>query len=265
MKTKLSIFSFSAAIIGALIPTVPAQAVSMFDNKGIFFEKDTKVQFDFLQSNGWWRSDFGVKNLDTGIKDILLTEVLNVDPGSGRHNDNKGTPGIAVKNTRNSFTFEADINYTFFLTSFNKNGNPDTPYNTQYSTTTLNPTWYKYGTGDGVMDDGKFKITENDYDSSIDGTIIPGEQRALFSGKLLEENLANILFEDNTTWGNNDFDDFVVQASIQDDGGEKRVPGRDTPTSRDLLIEDVPEPATFAGLALVVGGIFLSGSCKKQN
>jgi hypothetical protein len=265
MKTKLSIFSFSAAIIGTLIPTIPAQAVSMFDNEGIFFEEETEVQFDFLQSNGWWRSDFGVKNLDTGIENILLSEVLNVDPGSGWQNDNKGTPGIAVKNTSNSFTFQADTNYTFFLTSFNKNGNPDTPYNTQYSTTTLNPTWYKYGTGDGAMGDGKFKITENDYDSSINGTILPGEQRSLFSGKLLEENLANILFEDNTTWGNNDFDDFVVQAIIQNDDEEKRVPGRDTPTSRDLLIEDVPEPATFAGLALVVGGIFLSGSCKKQN
>ena len=260
MKTKLSIFSFSAAIIGALIPTYGAQAVSMFDNKGIFFEEDTEVQFDFLQSNGWWRSDFGVKNLDTGIENILLSEDLNVDPGSGWHNDNKGTPGIAVKNTSNSFTFEADTNYTFFLTSFNKNGNPDTPYNTQYSTTTLNPTWYKYGTGDGVMGDGKFKITENDYDSSINATIIiPGEQRALFSGKLLEENSANILFEDNTTWGNNDFDDFVVQASIQNDGGGRGDVGRDLP------IEDVPEPATFAGLALVVGVIFLSGSCKKQN
>ena len=264
MKTKLSIFSFSAAIIGALIPTVPAQAVSMFDNKGIFFEEDTEVQFDFLQSNGWWRSDFGVKNLDTGIENILLSEDLNVDPGSGWHNDNKGTPGIAVKNTSNSFTFQADTNYTFFLTSFNKNGNPDTPYNTQYSTTTLNPTWYKYGTGDGAMGDGKFKITENDYDSSIDGTILPDEQRALFSGKLLEENLANILFEDNTTWGNNDFDDFVVQASIQNDKIEISQ-SRDLPSSRDLPKEDVPEPATFAGLALVVGGIFLSGSCKKQN
>lgn len=261
MKTKLSIFSFSAAIIGALIPTVPAQAVSMFDNKGIFFEEDTEVQFDFLQSNGWWRSDFGVKNLDTGIENILLSEDLNVDPGSGWHNDNKGTPGIAVKNTSNSFTFQADTNYTFFLTSFNKDVTPDTPYNTQYSTTTLNPTWYKYGTGDGAMGDGKFKITENDYDSSIDGTILPGEQRALFSGKLLEENSANILFEDNTTWGNNDFDDFVVQAMIiQDDDG-----GRGIPPNRGIPSEDVPEPATFAGLALVVGGIFLSGSCKKQN
>ena len=259
MKTKLSIFSFSAAIIGALIPTIPAQAVSMFDDEGIFFEEETEMQFDFLQSNGWWRSDFGVKNLDTGIENILLSEVLNVDPGSGWQNDNKGTPGIAVENTSNSFTFQANTNYTFFLTSFNKNGNPDTPYNTQYSTTTLNPTWYKDGTGDGAVGGGKFVITKNDYDFGINGTIIPGEQRALFSGNLLEDNSANILFEDNTTWGNNDFDDFVVQASIQNDGGGRGDVGRDLP------IEDVPEPATFAGLALVVGGIFLSGSCKKQN
>ena len=75
---------------------------------------------------------------------------------------------------------------------------------------------------------------------------------------------ANILFEDNTTWGNNDFDDFVVQASIQNDKIEISQ-SRDLPSSRDLPKEDVPEPATFAGLALVVGGIFLSGSCKKQN
>ncbi|MCL2931049.1 MAG: hypothetical protein MGG11_01735 [Trichodesmium sp. MAG_R03] len=262
MKTKLSIFS--VAIIGGLIATIPAQAASMFDDQGIYFEKETTVQFDFLQSNGWWQANFGVKNLDTEKAEILLVEDLNIDPGSGWANDNLGTAGIAVTQTSNSFTFEANTNYTLFLESLNPDGNPDTPYNIQYSTTSENPTWYKFGTGDGAIGDGNFKMTKNDYDSSIDNTILAGQQRVLFKGDLFNESLVKLFFEDNTTWtSSNDFDDFVVKATINTRG----QPNHDSKPTDAIIsnVESIPEPATFAGLALVVGGIFLSGCCEKQN
>lgn len=40
-----------------------------------------------------------------GIKNIFLSEDLNVDFGSGWYNDNKGIFGIVVKNISNSFIF----------------------------------------------------------------------------------------------------------------------------------------------------------------
>lgn len=110
-----------------------------------------------------------------GIKNIFLSEDLNVDFGSGWYNDNKGIFGIVVKNISNSFIFEVDINYIFFLISFNKNGNLDIFYNIQYFIIILNLIWYKYGIGGGVMGGGKFEIIKNDYDFSINGIIIFGE------------------------------------------------------------------------------------------
>ena len=262
MKTKLSIFSVT--IIGGLIATIPAQAASMFDDEGIYFKEETTVEFEFLQSNGWWRADFGVMNINTGEKNILLSEDLHVDPGSGWHNDNLGTPNTAVQNTTNSFTFKEETNYTLFLESVNKDVNkdvtPDTPYNTQYSTTALNPTWYNNGTGTGSNNNGTFDVTENDYDSRIDGTILPGQQRVLFKGDLFDESqsLVEILFEDNTTWGNNDFDDFVVKAKLDSLAMGLISQNFTSPAS-------VPESGLLAALGLVVSKIFLSRFYKQQK
>ncbi|MGB3509879.1 MAG: PEP-CTERM sorting domain-containing protein [Microcoleaceae cyanobacterium] len=258
MKTQLSILL--TALVGGLISTMPAQAAS-FGNDGIIFDADTEVEFDFLQSHGWWRGDFGVKNLDTGIETILLSETFNADAGSGWQDDNLGTAGKAVQNPLASFTFAASNNYTFFLTSYNKDGSPDTPYNTQYSTSSLNPGWYAGGTGKGTQGDGTFLIgagpeeyDKNNYDSSLNGMIVDGPQRAFFQGDIFSEGSANIFFEDNTTWGDNDFDDFVVKATAPSMGG-----------GISPEAESVPEPATMAGLGIVIGGMFLSRSRKKQK
>ena len=252
MKTQLSIFS--TVIASGFISAIPAQA-ALFSNEGIWFEEETTVEFEFLQSNSWWQADFGVKNLDTGEAEILLVEDLNMDPGSGWANDNLGTAGTAVTQTSTSFTFEANTNYTLFLESLNPDGNPDTPYNIQYSTTNENPTWYRDGEGLGKQGDGLFEIGAgpNDYDknnftdSGLNGLVIDGQQRAFF--KQDGENSTKIFFEDNTTWGDNDFDDFVVRAHL---------PGTPVPTP-------IPEPAILAGLGFVVGRIFLSRSYKKQK
>ncbi|MDJ0553673.1 MAG: PEP-CTERM sorting domain-containing protein [Microcoleaceae cyanobacterium MO_207.B10] len=255
MKTQLSILL--TALVGGVMSGMPAQAAS-FGNDGIMFNTDTEVEFNFLQSHGWWRGDFGVKNLDTGVETILLSEDLNANPGSGEHNDSLGTAGfgLAVTNPLASFTFTANNNYTFFLTSYNKDGS--NPYegknwdyaNTQYSTTSLNPSWYNQGTGVGAQGDGTFVIgdapeeyNKNLYNSSLNGMVVSGQERALFLGDLFGEG-ANILFEDNTSYGNNDFDDFVVKATA---------------------IESTPEPATMAGLGIVIGGMILSRSGKKQK
>ncbi|MCL2934983.1 MAG: PEP-CTERM sorting domain-containing protein [Trichodesmium sp. MAG_R03] len=232
MKTKLSIFSLT--ITAALISNMPALAITLFSEQGISFDENTKVELEFMRSNGYWRAEFGVLNLTTNVKTMLLTEDLNKDPGiSG----NFGTPGIAVIDSIASYKFEANNDYTFFLDSYEDN----TLKVSNYSTTDKNPDWYNSltATGKGTRGDGYVEITNNTYKDSVNSTVVPGRQRALFLGNL--SNGVEILLDDSTPWGENKFDAFVVVA------------------------KSVPEPGILPGLGLLAGGIFLSSSCKKQN
>jgi hypothetical protein len=238
MKTKLSIFL--TALAASTISAMPAQAAS-FGNEGIIFDEDTTVTFDFLQSNGYWQAEFGVKNLGTGEENILLFEDFRADYAAGHtvDSENLGTAGISVLDTEASFTFLADQEYSLFLKNFDSNADK---YVYQYSTTANNGSWLSQGTGGGANGDGTFTISDNDFDSSLNGEVVNGQIRALFQES--GANSANIFFEDNTTWGDNDFDDFVVQATIE-------------PTS-------TPEPATLAGLGVVAAGMFLSRRNKQK-
>jgi len=251
MKTKLSILL--TAIVGGLISTMPAQAASLFSNEGIMFEQDTEVTFDFLQSNGYWKGSFGVVNLGNKAETILFEEDLNKDNGSGYADDNLGTPGNAVKSTMANFFFEADQEYSLFLRSFEGDEEKGIQYSTNSVNDPNNNAWYSqtYTIGDRKEEEGEAYRTNN-FDSSLDGTIVSGRQRALFVGNLFEEGSANILFEDSMAGGDNDFDDFVVRATSESLGG-------------GVLSESVPEPATLAGLGIVAGAMFLSRSHKKQK
>ncbi|MCL2938710.1 MAG: hypothetical protein MGU50_20295 [Trichodesmium sp. MAG_R02] len=88
-----------------------------------------------MGSNGYWRAEFGVLNLTTSEKTVLLKEDLNKDPGTSH---NLGTPGIAVLDPIASYRFEANNDYTFFLDSYED----DTHKVSNYSTTDENPNWY---------------------------------------------------------------------------------------------------------------------------
>ncbi|MGD1704001.1 PEP-CTERM sorting domain-containing protein [Dapis sp. BLCC M229] len=253
MKTKLSIFF--TAIVGGLISTMPAQAAS-FGNNGIMFDEDTEVKFDFLQSNGYWQAEFGVLNVGTGETEILLSEDYRADYAAGYtvDSENLGTAGISVLNTTSSFTFLAGQEYSLFVKNWDLNQkNEDGTkggYIYQYSTTSLNPEWLLKSPK--VSEDGDITIIENDFDPTLNGQLVNGQVRALFEP--YEGDSINILFEDNTTWGNNDFDDFVVRATSETEsfGG-------------GILSESTPEPATLAGLGMVAGAMFLSRSRKKQK
>ncbi|NES06807.1 MAG: PEP-CTERM sorting domain-containing protein [Okeania sp. SIO2F4] len=256
MKTKLSIFL--TALAGGLISTMPAEAAS-FGNEGIIFDENTEVTFEFLQSHGWWQGSFGVVKLNTGEETILFEEDLNIDPGSGWADDNLGTPGIAVRSTIANFFFEGGEEYSLFLRSFNPDGSLPTSYNTQYSTTALNPNWYNAGTGFGNQGDGSFEIgagpedyDKNNFDSSLNAQVVDGQTRVVFKQDGADS--TNIFFEDNTTWGDNDFDDFVVRATSDSFAGGVLSEPKST-----------PEPTTIAGLGMVAGAMFLSRSRKKQN
>ena len=232
MKTKLSVFA--STIVVALISDMPALAITLFNEQGISFDENTKVQLEFMGSNGYWRAEFGVLHLTTSEKTVLLKEDLNKDPGTSH---NFGTPGIAVLDPIASYRFEANNDYTFFLDSYED----DTHKVSNYSTTDENPNWYNSpeATGIGSTGDGHVEITNNTYKDSANGTVVPGRQRALFSGNLSKG--VEILLDDSTPWGANKFDAFVVVA------------------------KSVPEPGILPGLGLLAGGMFLSSSCKKQN
>jgi hypothetical protein len=115
-----------------------------FGNKGIQFQKDTIVEFEFIESHGAYQSTFGVIDLDScqadaaGVvlfescaKTPLLKEVKPSDTnetvyrrstyetntGEKDQEDFLGTPGNAVIEPKAEFLFKAEKKYAFYLES----------------------------------------------------------------------------------------------------------------------------------------------------
>ncbi|MBO0348023.1 PEP-CTERM sorting domain-containing protein [Phormidium pseudopriestleyi FRX01] len=221
----------TATTLLGLVSAAPAAAFT-FGNSGILFDTDTTVDFEFLQSNGWWFADLGVVDLSTGLETFLISETRNVDPGSGITNDNRGTVGtikaVLPEDSFTSFTFNQETAYSFFLKSYEKNtqGTRGTHTKTVYSTSLLNPE--RWNT--------PITLTNNNYDESLNGRTLNGRDRVLFEGNLLSG--LTLFFEDNGIGGDNDYDDFIVSARVA------KV--------------SVPEPATVIGLGIVSGAMALS-------
>jgi hypothetical protein len=106
----------------------PAQATDQFGTKGVQFDVDTIVEFEFVESHGAYQSTFGVMNLDTGEKTPLLAEVKPSDnfqnvktPSDYRRTASKddftGTPGNTVPQPLAEFAFKANKRYVFYLES----------------------------------------------------------------------------------------------------------------------------------------------------
>ncbi|HEY9665035.1 MAG TPA: hypothetical protein V6C65_41875, partial [Allocoleopsis sp.] len=119
-----------SSLAGALgLLAAPVQAEEMFDNRGIMFEVNTIVEFEFLESHGAYQSTFGVINLETGEQTAVIREVKPADnpesviaPSSysddvGRSVDFLGTPGDAVPQPTGEFEFQANVPYALYLES----------------------------------------------------------------------------------------------------------------------------------------------------
>ena len=144
---------------------VPVQAANLFGSS-VKFDKDTEVSFDFLESHGIYKSDFGLQQAD-GSFTSLLKEIQNADDTSGTtKNDWLGTCGISVIKCSSTFTFKAGIDYTFALQNYEKVkinngwGYHDTPTTTVSSSTPqavaytkLSDTSYKLAWDDGYSGD----------------------------------------------------------------------------------------------------------------
>lgn len=178
-----------------LVPIRPTLADEMFDNRGIQFDEDTIVDFEFIQSHGAYQSSFGVINLDTGEKTPLLVEVKPADTDdtvrrestyqddfeSQRASDFLGTPGNTVIESLASFTFKAGNRYILYLESTFNNQLAGIVYSTNLENLGQNQQTQFVGglpeLGDGGVilrwdDTGSKLVLENEQDNDYDDFII---------------------------------------------------------------------------------------------
>lgn len=231
MKSQTQFFTAAAATaIAGLVSAAPAQAFT-FNNSGISFNEDTTVNFDFLESHGWFKSNFGVID-STGKQTVLFSETKRNDNGGAL--DNQGTCGNTVLICSTKFKFEAGKQYAFFLDSGTD------VWTDLYSTTSKNPTpWFanqfKFLQGTSVLSDLNYKNYNTSVGSQLGQTA--GIQNANpFAGPVL------IAVEDSGVNGHRDYNDFLVTAQVA-----------------------VPEPATLAGLGMIAGAMAMSRRRKSNH
>jgi hypothetical protein len=108
----------SAALLGLAAPA--AFAADEFGGQAITFDTDTAIDFEFLESHGSFLATFGVMDLNSGEKTPLIKEDKPSDSNERAVNkatDFLGTPGNAVSQPKNTFTFKANTPYTLYLES----------------------------------------------------------------------------------------------------------------------------------------------------
>jgi hypothetical protein len=232
----------TAAAATALVGMVSAPAQAFMFGDSISFATDTTVDFTFFESHGAWQEIFGIKELGTGAKYDMLSEVKSSDfvgtTTAAGTKDFIGTCGLgkAVTTCTNSFTFLAGKQYTMFLDVIPANGSP------RY--TKANADAKTVYTADAATQDALYN----------DLAWAGGPQKyqhALYSPNSKLQNLTSSTFdltkgEMLLAWEDYagptlhvDHNDFMLTAKISS-------------------VASVPEPATLAGLGLVGGAIAFS-------
>ena len=122
-KILIGCGAIATAVFGSLIQSV--SAAEQFNNQSVQFERDTIIEFQFLESNNPALSTFGVLNLATGEKTPLISKARAQDkPGKNHH----GTAGKAVRKPFAEFTFKSGTPYTLYLESTLKGKGTTTVY-----------------------------------------------------------------------------------------------------------------------------------------
>jgi hypothetical protein len=137
LTTGIGLGLASMAITG--LSAVAAQAADEFGSNTVQFDKETAIEFEFLESHGSYKATFGVMDLNTGTKTALIKEDKQSDSDErsiNKASDFLGTPGNAVSQPKNIFKFQANTPYTFYLESRDSSGRVAS---TVYSTTARNP------------------------------------------------------------------------------------------------------------------------------
>ena len=225
--SKIACLSIAVGTFGLLnISSSPVLAEDIVSNRGIRFDEDTIVEFEFIESHGAYQSTFGIVDLDscqsdpsgvimfdTCIKTPLLAEVKPSDDyasvyrrssyqtSQGATNDFLGSPGNTVPEPIAEFMFEANRKYAFYLES-QFNGKPT---GIVYSTDFFNSQGNRQAlfsdeslTTDAVAKRrNNAKFDENKFASLVDGGVL-----------ISIDDTGSALVRD--TLQDNDFDDFKV-------------------------------------------------------
>ena len=230
-RPNLTYVGMSFGALGLLnAMSLSAVAEDVVGNKGIRFDEDTIVEFEFIESHGAYQSTFGVIDLDscqatsTGniifescSKTPLLSEVKPSDNFdlqdvyrqssyqtnllTDSNSDFVGTPGNTVPNYMAEYMFEADKIYVFYLESqFD-----DKPAGVVYTTNLINTKSNRQALFN-KEDLTAQMVAQRRNNASFDAN----QFNAMVSGGLLVnfEDTGSTLVKTNNE--DNDFDDFVV-------------------------------------------------------
>ena len=206
----------------------PAHALNLFSSSGISFDKNTSVQFKFEESHGKYRSTLGIMEVLNGLPKLSSFTSLFAEnaPGyDGRSNDWQASCGGSTIPLPCTTSFNFLEGKTYTLALSRPVNSNGVSSGYVYSTTQLN----KFGSGGPYV-------------------------QAMFTGDLYRSGMT-VSFEDiggafnptrcaatsSAPKGDCDFNDFIVTAKA------------------------TPEPATMAGLGMVVGGLVVSRRRKKQH
>lgn len=258
MNLKQRLLTTAAATAAAAsailsVASAPAQAFS-FGNNGMKFDKDTTVDFSFIESHGYYKGKLGVVG-PGGTKTYLGIKENKFSDTDKSDKEWKGTCGITVTTCADSFTFKAGQTYSMFLESWGQ-----TLLNTTvYSTTALNTggSKDKNGVTHAFGQQVKFfdDLTVLNDPKISSGSTNPG-QGSLNSKLVTTPGLANtnpfaktilLAFEDQGQGIHTDYNDFLVTAKAR------------TP------VASVPEPATLAGIGLVAGAMAFSRNRRRRS
>ncbi|GAB4534794.1 MAG: hypothetical protein Tsb0014_21260 [Pleurocapsa sp.] len=225
--SRITCLGVSIGTFGLLnVLSLPALGEDYIGNRGIRFEQDTIIEFEFLESHGAYQSTFGVIdldscqtdvagviNFDTCVKTPLLEEVKPSDvfetvnrqssyeTSQGASNDFVGTPGNTVPKFVTEFTFQANRKYAFYLESQYRGK----PTGIVYSLDLLNSKGNRQvlfsketlSTEEVAQRDRNTRFSENKFDSLIDGGVL-----------LSIDDTGSALVRDSLQ--DTDFDDFKV-------------------------------------------------------
>ena len=252
----------ATAFVSSLLLTAEAATIR-FGTNGIQFDKDTRINFSFLGSNNFYRSDLKVFiiNPSSGYVDrtsgvSLFAESKRSDNPSGGPADGwAGTCGQAnsvLSGCDNFFVFKAGLNYTLGLDNFNGSNPGLSPY--VYSTNASNQLLVSNGvipTNTGAPTNGQRAI----FGSAGTLTITPDGVALSNPGSYTSADpLAgpiSIFFEDGG------FD-------ARTDGTVVALNDRDFNDFRILAeAEEIPVPGLLAGL-LAFGGALLRRRRQQQ-
>lgn len=242
MKAQTKFFTAAAVTaIAGFVSAAPAQAITL--GPGLIQGDNSHVYFEFVESHGYFKSEWGVYNKTTDTFTTLLGEVQRNDGVSPWATDHLGTCGNTVLGCQASFTFEAGNEYAFFLQNI---GDGDHPI-TMFSANELNSDqrWAdfedqtRFFADMSILDDARYGTYES-LESEL--ALATGETFLLQNGMsaliAFEDQGRNILGDGEYFHG--DWNDFLVKVSV-------------------------PEPATILGLGVVAGAMALYGLRKKDK